>query len=182
MDAEFWIYLIIGVIYFLSRLLKKGPEVTGEASPPPQRGRKNPAAGPPEGDGARPMTFEELLREITEGKQIQRRQSQPKPVPAFEPFGTEAVEAPAKSVEAPRDEVASAPKWKSYEETPVGANERRSLEETLHLEDTVVDFRKFDAFERRDEKRISEDYIRLLRNPQSLKQAVVLSEILKTKF
>lgn len=184
MDAEFWIYIIIGAIYFISRLLKKGQQVTDEGPQPPQRERRNPTAGPPSEEGTRPMTFEELLREITEGKQVQRQPPQPKPqpipAPRYERYERDLGDEARNLEETGSDEVESAQKWQAYEQVPT--TERRSLEETLHLEDTVMDFNKFEAFRKKDDNRLSEDYIKLLRNPQTLKQAVVMSEILKRKF
>src|SRR5688500_17357652 len=75
---QFWIYIIIGVIYFLSRLLKKPEQENGE-SPESQRPAQRRPGQPDQTTGDRPkaLTFEELLREITEGKQAQKRQPEP---------------------------------------------------------------------------------------------------------
>lgn len=181
MDTEFWIYVIIGIIYFVSRFFKKN-EQPGADIPESSK----PQSGPrPE---SRPMTFEELLREITEGKTATE---QPRPEPRVPETRIPEPVIPPRPVyeDAQRslesidvDEEEQLPKWKAYEE-PFAQNANRvSLEETLRLEDTVVEFRKFEAFEQRKEKKLLDDYIKMLRDPQSLRQAIVLSEILKRKF
>jgi hypothetical protein len=183
MDAEFWIYLIIGIIYFVSRLFKKGEQAGSDIPQPPRRERARPrqAQPPPSADAERPLTFEELLREITEGRQASKRA--PQPVPAYESYETVTDDEAQSLEEVPVDEEEVSPtRWKPYEQVPATTFERRSLEETLHLEDTVVEFKKFDVFEQKQEKRRADDYIRILRDPGSLKQAFVLSEILKRKF
>jgi hypothetical protein len=183
MDAEFWIYIVIGAIYFLSRLFKKQEQPTGESPEPQRPERRIPGqSGPPPTDAPRPMTFEELLREITEGKQAQKRPPQPVPQPEYESYEKDIVDEARSLEETNFEETERATKWKAYEGIPASNIERRSLEETLRLEDTVVNFRKFDVFENKDQNRLSDDYIRILRNPQTLKQAVVMSEILKRKF
>ena len=182
MDAQFWIYIVIIVIYFLSRLFKKGEQVVGESQETQRPERKTPGrATQPGGEVPRQLTFEELLREITEGKQVQRRQPEPE-VPEYESYEKDLGDEARSLEEVDFDETETAGKWKSYEEIPARNVERRSLEETLRLEDTVVDFRKFDVFQNIDKKKLSDDYFKILRNPATLKQAVVLSEILKTKF
>ena len=181
MDAQFWIYIIIGVIYFLSRLLKK-PEQQPEESPDQKRPERRPPLQTEQTPTQRPrqLTFEELLREITEGKEAQKRQ--PEPEPEFQSM-EDVLKDEARSLEdVTYDEAENAKVFKRYEEAQMQVAERRSLEETLHLKDTVVDFRKFDAFESRKKKSLADDYIKLIRNPQTLRQAVVMSEILKRKF
>ena len=183
MDAQFWIYIIIGIIFFLSRLLKKPEQASGESGEAPVPGGRTTRQQPqPSADAPRPLTFEELLREITEGKQGQKRQPQREVVPEYESYEKDPGEEARSLEEVTYDEEEQVSRWKPYEEIPVRAAERRSLEETLRLEDTVMDFRKFDAFEQRVKKKLSEDYIKIIRNPETLKQAVVMSEILKRKF
>jgi len=180
---QFWIYVIIGVIYFLSRLLKK-PEQAGGESPEAPRApqRRSRQSGQTTGESPKPLTFEELLREITEGKQAQRPQSQRPPEPEYETLETDVGEE-AKSLEdVSIDETEDARIFQAYEEAKRQVFERKSLEETLKLQDTDVDFQRFDVFESQKKQRLRDDYLRLLRSPNSIRQAVVLSEILKRKF
>lgn len=183
MDAQFWIYIVIGVIYFLSRMLKKGEQVPGEAPETQRPERRIPRqTEQPAAETPKQLTFEELLREITEGKQVKQRQPQPEVVQEYESYEKDPGDEARSLEEVDFDEAEKAPRWKQYEEIPARNFERRSLEETLRLQDTVVEFRKFDVFENRDEKKLSDDYIKILRDPVTLRQAVVLSEILKRKF
>jgi hypothetical protein len=184
MDAQFWIYIVIGVIYFLSRLLKKPEQAPGEGpdSQQPQRGRQAQA-----GQGTekpRQMTFEELLREITEGKQAQPQAPRPRPrqEPQYETLEKDLGDEARSLERVDFDEAENARVFQKYEEAKSLALERRSLEETLKLEDTVVDFKRFEAFEKKKRRNVLQDYIKIIRNPESLKHAVVMSEILKRKF
>lgn len=183
MDAQFWIYVVIGVIFFLSKLLKKPEQAPTEKTVPEKQERTSPRqtqrpARQPVAESPKPLTFEELLREITEGKQAAKPISQP---PRYEGYEKDTGDEARSLEEISYDESQRVSRWKPYEEVPV-QTERRSLEETLKLEDTVVDFGKFEVFEQRAKKKMLDDYIKIIRNPETLKQAVIMSEILKRKF
>ena len=179
---QFWIYIIIGVIYFLSRLLKKPEQETTE-SPEPRPAQRRPGQ-PRQTAAERPkaLTFEELLREITEGKQAENRAPEPTRDRRYETFESELGEEARSLEEVNIDEAEDAKIFKAYEDAKSQVFERKSLEETLSLKDTVVDFRKFDVFQSQKQVRPTDDFINLLQNRATLKQAVVMSEILKTKF
>lgn len=180
MDVQFWIYIIIGVIYFLSRVLKK-PEQEAGAPPEAARPERRPIhTEQPAAERPKQLTFEELLREITEAKQVQRRE--PEPEPEFESYETEFKEEARSLEQIPYDDAENARVFKVYQDAKNQVFERKSLEETLRLQDTVIDFQKFNAFEKQRQNKLLDDYVRLIRNPQTLRQAVVMSEILKRKF
>lgn len=186
MDFEFWIYVIIGIVYFLTRLFKKAEPGNTEVPPPQRKERPRPASAAPEPSGeGRPLTFEELLREITEAKRQPKPQPrpepEPQPVPVYEPYEQDPGPEAKSLEEVGVDEVSTATRWKGYEQIPADY-ERVSLEEKLRLEDTVVDFKRFDVFEKREDKKPLEEYIRIMRNPEALRQAFVMSEILQRKF
>ena len=183
MDAQFWIYIVIGVIYFLSRLLKKPEQEPGQSPDPRPPARRN-AAPTQQAAGERPrqLTFEELLREITEGKQAAPQVPEPVKETEYESLETVPAEEARSLEQVGFDEAENARVFKAYEDAKQQVLERRSLEETLSLKDTVMDFKKFDVFENQRRTRVKDDYVKLIRNPQMLKQAVVMSEILKRKF
>ncbi len=186
MDAQFWIYVAIGAIYFISRFFKKPEEGAGEIPEKQQHEKRRSVNADLPRAETRQLTFEELLREITEGKQAQRKpepgpELELEPVPVYEKYEQELA-GEAKSLEEVNVNEPERVRWKPYEEIPPRAQERRSLEETLRLEDTKVDFGKFVAFENKQRKKLLDDYVKLIRNPESLRQAVVMSEILKRKF
>lgn len=182
MDVQFWIYIIIGVIYFLSRLLKKPEEGAGEApdTPPSERRREPPT--PQSTAKPRQMTFEELLREITEGKQAAKPEPEPRRQPQYQNYDENIGEEARGLERVDFDEAENTRIFQKYEEAQALAKERRSLEESLRLEDTVVDFKRFEAFERKQKRNVLQDYVKIIRDPESLKHAVVMSEILKRKF
>jgi hypothetical protein len=182
MDAQFWIYIIIGVIYLLSRLLKKAEEGAGEAPDAQQPERRRPVQTQQSTEKPRQMTFEELLREITEGKEASKPAPPPPNVPQYRNYDDNSGEEARSLERVDFDEAESARVFQKYEEAQALAKERRSLEESLRLEDTVVDFKRFEAFKRKKKRSVLPDYVKIIRDPESLKQAVVMSEILKRKF
>jgi hypothetical protein len=183
MDVQVWIYIILGIIFFLSKLLKR-PEQVPEEPPDPKAERRRPAQSPaPSTERPRQMSFEELLREITEGKQAE------KPLPEtaapqrkYESFDDNLEEEARSLEEIPHAETEDTRVFKAYEEAKNQVIERTSLEETLHLQKSKIEFGKFKAFEEQRQMNLLNDYVAILRNPDRLKQAVVLSEILKRKF
>src|SRR5687768_11648192 len=100
MDEKILIYIIIGIIYFLfNRLKKKNPEEQEVERPPDE---------PSDTNRPRPVSFEELLREITEGKQptttpppvfeSKPQYRQPEPEPAYVDYD-DNIESEEKSLE-----------------------------------------------------------------------------------
>ncbi len=171
MDAEFWIYIAIGVIYFVSRMFKK-PEQPAPQPRPGKPGQPSTATEQPA-----PVTFEDLLREIT-----QARQAEPEPVAEYESYDSYEQDQEVEAQSLEEEGMGNEQRWKAYEEVPLAPVERKSLEETLRLEDTVVDFSRFDAFRKLEVTKMSDEYRKIIRDPQTLKQAVVMSEILQRKF
>ena len=52
----------------------------------------------------------------------------------------------------------------------------------MRIEDTVMSFGKFKEFESGAVNNVASEYLRLFTDHDELKKAVVMSEILKTKF
>ena len=181
MDAQFWIYIVIGVIYFLSKLLKKPEDIPGETPEKQAPGRQT-QRGQPQTEKPRQMTFEELLREITEGKQAPTPEPQRRQEAQYESFDNDLGEEARSLERVDFDEAENARIFQKYEEAKNLANERMSLEETMHLEDTVVDFKRFAAFEKKTRRNVLQDYVNITRDRERLKQAIVMNEILKRKF
>lgn len=185
MEAKYWFYIIVGGIYILSRFLKKSenPTVNVPKSTPdrPSQGQPTPQTK------TKQLTFEELLREITESKELPKS-----PVPV----STRPVERQFTEVDYDEDlkdeirdleEVEPAYKqkdsvYKVYEDAKQSAFNRPSLEETLNLRNTDVRYGKFKVFEQDQQRNLLEEYTRQLQDPEGLKKAVVMSEILNRKF
>lgn len=194
MDIQFWIYLILAIIYIVSRAMKKAenqaPETQGQR-PSRQADRERTAST----ERPKTLTFEELLREITEAKQPQK--ASPQQVPArTEYVKSEVVDYDDQIEEEARDlEVVDYDRRKvdyelrkkerrniAYEDAKRMAFNRPSLEETMRLGDTNVQFEKFKEFEMEKKPDLLDQYTREFRDREGLKKAVVLSEILNRKF
>ncbi len=171
-NIQFWIWLAVIVITFLARAGKKKKE-----------GPLDPAG---EEDQPKPMSFEDLLREIQASKQP----AVPRPAPAAGPPAQQHVDydddlqEETKPLETIRPDYRSDDSiYETYEKAKREAFNRQSLEETAKLEDTVV---RFDAFakykKRKDEKVLISRYLKDFQDPEGFKKAFVMSEILKRKF
>jgi len=177
MDEKVLIYIIIGIIYFLfNRLKKKNPEEQEVERPTDQQ---------PDSNRPRPVSFEELLREITEGKQPQStppafesKYRQPEPEPTYVDYD-DNIEIEEKSLEKVNFDQERTNEI--YENAKKMAFNRPSLEESLKLSDVNTTFGKFKEFEVTADRNILLDYIKDLRDPKGLKKALILSEVLNRK-
>lgn len=180
MDFQFWIYLIIAVIYIVTRALKKPESSPGnppETSVSEQYRTENRTIS----EKPRPLSFEDLLREITEAKQPQK--------PVFQPPGTSVIDydddlgEEQQSLETiGKDYRKDDRLYDVYEDAKRLAFERPSLEETMNVNDTVMKFGKFKEFETQNQRNLLEEYTREFRDREGLKKAVVMAEILNRKF
>lgn len=176
-DFKIIIWIIIGVIYLLSRGKKK------EAPPPPRRSRPVEDAEPDESSRPVPKSFEELLREIEGMKQPRRPEPKPEPEPELvdydEQVGNEERDLEDVTPSYKRNDQEA---YKIYEEAKSQAFNRKSLEETVKLEDTIVRFTTFKGYEKEPRKSVVHDYLKELRDPQGFKKAFIMSEILRPKY
>ena len=177
-DFKIWLYVIIGVVYLLSRMRKKSQQPTSEENEPqPTFGR--PAASPEQ----KPLSFEDLLREITEAKQPERPVSQPTSSRRAYTDYDEEIEDEAKDLEQvdydyrKKDTI-----YQVYEDAKSQAFVKPSLEETMKLEDTVIKFGRFKVFDVEEGNTLVEQYKRELQDPEGFKKALVMSEILNRRF
>lgn len=184
-NVQFWIYLIIGVIYFLSRVLKKSEQQAPEIpqNKPVQGRAPQPRSTPSE--LPKQMTFEELLREITEGKQVPKTEPRRQEKEVLIDYDDDLPEEAQSLEEVVMEEKTD---WRKerrneiYEEGKRQAFARPSLEETMSLRDTDVRFGKFKVFETNNQRNLLREYTKAFQDPEGLKKAIVLSEILQRKF
>lgn len=180
MDEKILIYIIIGIIYFLfNRLKKKGPE---------EQEVDGPGEQPSDSNRPRPVSFEELLREITEGKQPKPEQPvfeskrqyrpEPEPQPAYVDYDDD-IEEEEKSLEKVTFDQERTNEI--YENAKKMAFNRPSLEESLKLADVNTSFGKFKEFEVKTERNLLLEYTKDLRDPKGFKKAFILSEVLNRK-
>ncbi len=188
------IYIVVGVIYLFSRLLKSRTETTADGKPVP----KNNAP-----------SLEEMFKEIgkavkdaqqaekgKKAEQTPRRPSQRQPVAQTPPkpvekspakTGTEWVpfyerqeqHTPSYEQAPTADQLVS-----QFEKTPVYTNEASEVdyEDPAKAQYAGLDDhkRRFAAFDKR--KAGKSALAQLLQNPQSARQAFVLSEIFRRKY
>ena len=186
LKVVFWI--IIGLIYFFSKMKKKNPQASRpeeESYHPSQDGRAEPAKPP--------ITFEELLREIQSTKTEQQQSKPvlydtPQPVLAApkeveyqdydDDLGTEEKDLEDSGYDYKKEDTI----YKTYEDAKSQAFERPSLEESLKLEDTVVKFGQFKGYHKVAQTSFASEYIKELRDPKGFKKAFIMSEIISRRF
>jgi hypothetical protein len=184
MELQHWIYLIVGIIYLVSRALKKPQsQPTDVPDYKPDRQVRYDSTPPPSVEKPKQLTFEELLREITEAKQPKPPVYEPvQPRPAYVDYDDQIGEE-AQDLEDVNYNYRKKDKlYDDYEEGKRQAFLRPSLEETMNVRDTNMDFGKFKVFERVQQRDLLEEYTKDFKDPEGLKKAVVMSEILNRKF
>jgi hypothetical protein len=201
MDFQFWLYVIIGVIYLISRLAKKPANPTdfpdyGPEKPVPGAGSRQPSTQ--KGEVERELTFEELLREITEGKVAKEpykpaKEQRQKPVEEYErsleeefrrdvSYEEEVVREDRGLEDVKYDHRKDDKAVKAYDEAKRQAFLRPSLEETMDIGATDMKFGRFKEFEQAERQDLLQHYLGNLKDAESWKKAIVVSEILKRKF
>jgi hypothetical protein len=179
-DFQFWLYIIVGAIYLLSRFLKKpAPKPTDvpdfQPEKPAPRFEQPPVK--PTASPSRALTFEELLREITQSK----TQAKPEPKTEYVNYDEEIPEEEQDledvNYDYRKDKVVV-----EYEDAKKHAFSRSSLEETMHVSDTDMKFGKFKIFDQESKPDHVGTYLKDFYDPEGLKKAIVLSEILQRKF
>lgn len=206
-NFQFWLYVIIAVIYVISKAIKKSNRQKQEQVRPPARNVDQGTSE--ESESLPPMSFEELLREITEGKKKQRQHAPPpppqpkqvrippyeKPKPAFVDYDDDIEPEVTTTKRVNYDEEAQETTRQVYEKAQREASLRSSLE-TLHsditggkstlksLESSLgrTGSDKFEPFRAGEKHRLVAEYLRELKTPSGMKKAVIFSEILKPKF
>jgi hypothetical protein len=184
MDVQFWIYVIIAIIYVVSRALKKAenqPKDIGDQ----QHGRPVQYDSNPPVERPKQLTFEDLLREITEAKLPKQQETVGRrPAPEYVDYDDELADEKQdlEEVSYQRREEERRRSFEVYEEAKRQAFVRPSLEETMSVSNTKMDFGKFKVFEQEKRRNLIEDYTIDIRDSEGLKKAFVMSEILNRKF
>jgi hypothetical protein len=141
---------------------------------------------------SKPISFEDLLREIQEAKAPKQPMS---PVATVKPIVSgkpkkydfedydDDLEEETKSLEQPsydthRDDVI----YETYEKAKLAAFERPSLEETMKVENTEVKYGQFKEYGQVEKVSIASKIKRDLADKENFKKAFILSEVLNRKF
>ncbi len=203
-NFQFWLYIIIAVIYVISKALQKSNRQKQEQARRPPRNPEHDAGEPSESPP--PMSFEELLREITEGKKPKAQPAPPppkvstvppfeRPKPAFVDYDDELEEEEKSLEKVDYDRERQETTRQVYERAQREASLKSSLGtlqsdikgrksslETLESSLRSSISPRFEPFRVTGKENLIAEYVKELRTPSGMKKAVVLSEILKTKF
>lgn len=185
-NLQFWIYIIIAVIYAVSRAIKKGKQSAEQGRPE----RKDFETSEDGGTVEKPMSFEDLLREITEAKKPKPKQvtytnpEKPisKPQPAYVNYDDDLKDE-AEGLEDVNYDYKNKDKiYDIYEKAKQEAFLKPSLEESLAGKKKDVDYGRFKEFSIKKRSTILDEYVAELKKPSGFKKAVVMSEILNRRF
>jgi hypothetical protein len=171
-NLQTWIYIALGLVYFISRLRKKPEEQA------PRQGR--PADDQGNGNGPKPLTFEELLKEITEAKEPYATPAPQRPAQEFVDYDDEVEEE--KEPARPDYDYRKQETYKTFEENKFAAFNRLSYEETMKLEDTNVSFGKFKAFEEESKPSLASEIMQEFSDSERVKRAFIMGEIFNRKY
>ena len=171
-EIKIIIWIVLGIIYLISRARKKS---TPDSTPSPMEDYQ------PE---EKPVTFEELLKEIQGAKAA--KQPPPQVLEPIEQYKTD-YDDNLKEEEQPLEKVDYSYRnqdsiYETYEKAKQEAFYRPSMEETLKLENTVVRFGQFKGYEQQLRPSLAAMYGKELSNATNFRKAFILSEILNKRF
>lgn len=163
MDDQIWFYIIAAVIYFLTRKKKKKaqpqqPQSSSESAPSPQQ---------------KPISFEELLKEITEGK-TQEQSEHEVVVDQPEPVQVEEIKKEGRSRQFADDE-----SRRIYEDSIKRAEE---IDIPFEADEDYASKKLFKHADIEEEHTIADEIREGLQSTDSARKAIIYSEILNRKF
>ena len=186
-DVQLYIYLALALIYFLSRAFKtKKPVNQGGGQPANPFGEED---IDPQSGRNRPISFEDLLKEFTREQEEQLDQKQEKTVRS-DPY-QDMSEEPETVTPQPEPEPEPQLTYDSYDdyrspyqnyEDIYGSQENTTLDVQVSLDEPLK--KRFDVYKigQEEEGAPASHFRALLRDPDSIKDAIVLKEILDRKY
>lgn len=170
-DIQVWIYILFGIIYFLVRAFKKK-----EPQSPPSRPRTSQSQPEPE---RKPVTFEELLREFTEGREEER-------APRKEPVK----EVSTQKIEQRKEEKRNSEFEEGRTRAFADEESRRVYEESIARAEGAMRSSIENEFsskirrneDQEEERGVASEIKDMLNNPADARKAMILSEILNRKY
>lgn len=170
-NLQLWIYIIFGILYFLSRSMRKNKSNRKPISP--LETQENQEKRPP-------VSFEDLLREITEQRNEETAQA-PREISdttAADTSSSQSENRPKPASKSSRNVISPSKDEESkkiYEKSIAAASEEEPItfERDRHFKAVVGDTHTKDA---------SSTIKQWLSNPQEAKKAIILSEILNRKY
>lgn len=174
---QFVFYIILGVVWLVIRLVSAGNK--NNAKPKPQQGRpaQSQQTGRPTASQEAPKSFEELLRQLGQNVEEQRTTNQPahreEPRPYYEEH--EEYEGQLESVDQSYDDA-----YTRYEEAIAAGKDFERIEDRVSRLENKETSKRFKSFDKQEEE--PSYYAKLLQNPQSARDAIILAEILKRPY
>lgn len=169
----FWI--VIGLVYLFARRKKPQEE-------PPKRRSPVSTTEQDVSEPTKPMSFEELLREIQGVKKEVPVKTVDRPPVKRDQEYSESSEGEKQLEDTQYNYRDHDRIYDIYEEATKQAFVRPSLEETSSLDDTIVRFKEFKAYDTQNKRNLAEEFYQDLKNPKGFKKAFIMSEILKRPF
>lgn len=175
MDLGNIIYLVAVIVYFIYTALKKNkPEL-------PEENERQTSDSPSQ----RPVNFEDLLKEIRRGQQeAQKDFEQSGQGQAWESRKSEPVKTKKERSSSPFNEVKQPSAYQAFQ----GAMDEdykpkyKTLDEQIRISSSIEGLKTTGIAATKNRKKEPNRYTRLFKNPQSVKDAIVFSEVLKRKF
>ncbi len=176
-DIQVWIYILFGIIYFITRALRKKPEEQGP-QPDVESGESMPRR--------QPKSFEDLLREFTEAGQ-QREvevEEEPEPAPVLQPQRAQE-SRPTRREERQQLEGEGRTRHFADDES------RRVYEESIRqAEGSDISYERDEHFKIASKvdrgaskgSEVASEIKEMLSNPSSARKAIILSEILNRRY
>lgn len=183
-DIQFWLYILFALIYFVARALKKKAQPdaskSDENTQTPRRHRQK--------------TFEELLQEFTEGRETVREDVREEEE-AVEDFREARRIRPTDDVRRRVEkEVSTETLFEEGTTRSFSDEESRKVYEASirRAEGATLEFKRDEDFrsgmksrfqhEEEDDESLASDIKAMLRDPEDVKKAVILGEILNRKY
>ncbi len=171
-NIQFWLYVIIAVIALIAQMRKKKRDQSAPAQPRP--GRTSAQSQQEIGEESRrevvnkPVSFEDLLKEILEAKEPA--------IPEPEPEEYLEVEKETKYREYEKDET-----FDLYKKSAKEAAESKTLEESIRKLESQVKYEHFEHYEVESAEHPAARLLKELKEPGGMKKAIIFSEILNRK-
>ncbi len=174
-DIQTWIYIIIGIIYFIVRSMKKkAPDPSDQPLP------KSKSPQPSGSERRKPLTFEELLKEFTDPQAAQEKEADVEVL--------EEIDEPER--EKTKEDFAKEGSVRRFSDE----ESKRVYEESIKkAEGYQLDYNTDDKYHsekligiphnhEEEEDTLAEDIKEMFNDPEDSRKAIVLSEILNRRY
>lgn len=180
-DFQTILYIVVGLLYFLSRGIKK-------KKPPVKPNRQVGEAGE-EQDQNRPpkaLTFEELLKEFTEGKEAEEVEEASPPPPPTRSEPPHRSRSPLTSRREEDDDEIAQPARRRFADE----DSRRIYEQSIksaenlksdHSSESSYGFKRYEDHSE-EETTAGAEIAEILKEEDGARKAIILSEILNRKY